>query len=509
MNPFKSALKALTDGYRYNGEQSHVLLSPDDTREAAVQYAYQGGAITNESYKAYLAERESGASTLKALTNLTFTRGGTHASVGVPFFGNNFEIWNDYWRDGGQKINYEREVGDLRNSALLMAAYTWVSRSLSAARLTVVTIDSDNKETEIQNHPLVEKFDQPNQYYGGEELWSGVALSWLCAATAYILKVRNRATGIAEFWYEPWWSIRPVWPLDGSQFISGYEINRDGRWIPVATEDVFVLRNGIDPDTRMGQSATSSLVREYYTDRQAAEFAALLMKQGLVPPIVASLGDKDRSVNIEEMREFKGQLLRVMSGGSAGEPVVVNAPATVNTLNYDYGKIGLRDVRAIPEERFCAAMGISPYSLHFGTSRQASTFSNVENYLKHDYRSYIVPLHNYIAKRIAREILPEFQLNTDNIRVKWNYDEVPLMQADLTIEWRRVADAYKARILDQAEAREAIGYKSDDSHIGVYYPVASTQTTENELEMSDPEAMAGQIVNGFDEVKPNGAARPF
>jgi HK97 family phage portal protein len=504
-----SFLKALTDGYQYNGEQNHVLLSPDDTREATVRYAYEGGQISDQSYKSYLADRAAGVPSYKALTSLAFNRGSSPNAVGAPFFGQNFELWDQYWRDGGRTINYEREVGDLRTSALLMAAYTWVSRSLSAARLTVVSIDSDNKETEIQNHPLVEKFDQPNEFYGGEELWSGVALSWLCVATAYILKVRNRATGIAEFWYEPWWSIRPTWPEDGSKFIGGYQINRNGYWLDLAPEDVLVFRNGIDPDTRMGQSASASLVREYYTDRQAAEFAALLMKQGLVPPIVASLGDKDRAVSRDEMVEFKGQLLRVMSGGSAGEPVVVNAPATVNTLNYDYGKIGLRDVRAIPEERFCAAMGISPYSLHFGTSRQASTFSNVENYLKHDYRSYIVPLHNYIAKRIAREILPEFQQNTDNIRVKWNYDEVPLMQSDQTVEWRRVAEAYKARILDQAEAREAIGYKSDDSHIGIYYPVQGTHTTENELEMSDPETLSSTLVNGFDEVKPNGAARPF
>lgn len=433
---------------------------------------------------------------LKSLTSMTFGRGGTQNSVGVPFFGQNFDLWNDFHGDYGSKINYEREVGDLRSSALLMAAYTWVSKGLSSARLTVVTVDSDNKETEIQNHPLVEKFDQPNEFYGGEELWSGVALSWLASATAYILKVRNRATGIAELWYEPWWSIRPVWPVDGSAFIGGYEINRDGRWIRIETNDVFVLRNGIDPDTRMGQSATSALIREHYTDQQAAQFAALLMKQGLVPPLVISLGDKDRPVTFEQAEIVKASVVRQMSGADAGKPVVYAGAIEAHPLGFDYGKLGLRDVRAIPEERFCAAMGISPYSLHFGTSRQASTFSNVENYLKQDYRAYIVPLHKYIAKRIAREILPEFG-DTTNVRVKWNYDDVPLMQADQTVEWRRVAEAYKARILDQAEAREAIGYKSDDSHIGIYYPVASTQTTENELEM-DAGTVAATMVNGFD-----------
>lgn len=435
---------------------------------------------------------------LKALTRMSFQPRSNMANVGVPSFGQNFELWDNWFVNGGNKINFEAELGDLRGSALLMAAHTWLSAGLASARLTVVTLDSDNKETEVQNHPLVDLFENPNPYYGSEELLSGVALSWLVAATAYILIVRNGSGGISELWYEPWWSIRPIWPEDGSQFISGYEINRGGKWKPIASEDVLVLRKGIDPDTRMGQSATSALLREYYTDRQAAEFAALLMKQGLVPPLVVALGDKDRPVTHEQALEVKSSLVRQMSGADAGKPVVTSAPASVNTLAFDYGRLGLRDVRAIPEERFCAAMGISPYSLHFGTSRVASTYSNVENYLKYDYKTVIVPIHKYFAKKIARELLPVYGA-TENTQVRWNYDDVPLMQADLTVEWKRVAEAYKARILDQFEAREAIGYKSDDSHLGIYYPVAGTQTTENELEASDPADTAANIVNGFDQ----------
>ena len=321
-----------------------------------------------------------------------------------------------------------------------MAAYTWLSNGLTMPRLTVVKIGADNEETEIPNHPLVDKIENPNSFYGGEELLSGIAFDWLTNATAYILKFRNRASGISELWYEPFWSIRPVWPADGSEWISGYEVNRNGYWIPVASEDVFVLRKGLDPNCRTGQSATSALIREYYTDQQAAQFASLLMKQGLVPPLVVSLGDKDRPVTPEQAEIVKASLVRQMSGADAGKPVVTSAAAQVNTLAFDYGRLGLRDVRAIPEERFCSAMGISPYSLHFGVSRQASTFSNVENYLKHDYRAYIVPMQAYIAKRMAKELLPEFG-PTENLQVRWNYEQVPLMQADLTVEWKRIAEA--------------------------------------------------------------------
>lgn len=439
-------------------------------------------------------------SNLKAITKLLFQRStlGGGAST-APFFGVDFSLWNDFWRDSSSKIDYEKELGDLRNSALLMAAYTWLSRGLTAARLYVAEVDTDNKETEQHNHPLVELVENPNPFYSGDELLAGVALSWLVAATAYILLVRDKIGRLSELWYEPHWSIRPVWPNDGSQFISGYQVNRNGEWFNIESDDVLVLRSGIDPDTRCGQSATSCLIREYYTDRQAAEFAALLMRQGLVPPLIVSLGDKDRPVGLAEMQPFKEDLKRQMRGGKAGEPAVVNTAANVELLNYDYSKVGLREVRAIPEERFCAAMGISPYSLHFGTSRQASTFSNVENYLRYDYQTYIVALHKYIAKRLAKELLPEFG-DSANLRVKWNYDEVPLMQTDINAEWARVTNAFKGRILDQYKALEAIGYKPEEKHKDVYYPVPKASTSEGEPE--DAPAVVPETVPMFTDQPP-------
>src|SRR5262249_30033406 len=160
------------------------------------------------------------------------------------------------------------------------------------------------------------------------------------------------------------------------------------------------------------------------------------------PPMVVSIGDKDRPVSLDQVTGWKQQLLQLTSGQHAGEPLVMNFPAEVKTLNYDYSRLGLRDVRAIPEERFCAAMGISPYSLHFGPGSQRSTFSNVEQYLKQDYRAYIVPFHQYIAKRIQRELLPEFG-PVGNLKVRFDYDETPLMQPDQNQIWDRVGNAFK------------------------------------------------------------------
>lgn len=425
-------------------------------------------------------------SSLKAIARRLGFQASSVTNTTGPFFGNGFELWDSYWSDRGKTINYAHEIGDLRDSALFMAAHTWLSAGLAAARLSVVELDADNKESEILNHPLVELFENPNPYYGSEELLSGIALNWLWKSTAYIIIERGAMDQPVELWHEPWWSIRPAWPENGREFITHFEVERNGYWHQVPLKNVMMLRKGIDPETRMGQSALSCLLREYYTDRQAADFGALLMTNGRVPPLLISLGDKEIPVSREQAAEVKASIMRQTSGKSTGEPIVTSAPAKVDALAYDYSKTGLREVRQIPEERFCSAMGISPYSLHFGTSRSASTFSNVEQYLRYDYRAYIVPFQKYLAKRLARELLPEFDTNT-NHQVRWNYDDVELMQTDLTVEWNRIIAAFKARVLDQAEARDGLGYIFDDKHKDVYYPVPAASTTDQPIDEPEPE----------------------
>lgn len=414
---------------------------------------------------------------------MTFQGNGGLGSPDLFNFGQNFQLWDRYFQSN-QKLDFSREVGDLRNSALVMAGYNWVATNAAGARPYVCKLDADNKEDEVQNHALIELLNEPNPWYGFDELISGISFSWLTAATAYIIANRSAGGGIAELYYEPHWSIRPYWDSAGTDWISGYELQRNGVWnkMPQGPRDpvVIAFRKGVDPEARTGMSATSSLIREYYTDQQAAQFSALLMKQGLVPPVVVSLGDEKSTVDNDGVKLFKEKLVRLMSGDTAGEPLVMNHPAKVEKLGFDYSSVGLRDIRQIPEERFCAAMGISPHSLNFGTAAETSTYSNVEQYLRQDYRFYIVPFHRYIARVLQRQLLPELG-PTDNLRVKWDYSEVPLMQPDTNAEWERVANAYKSRILDQAEAREAIGYDFEDKHVDVFYPVAATQLTLSPL----------------------------
>jgi phage portal protein BeeE len=412
--------------------------------------------------------------------------------------------WDQYldrsW-GGNTKIDFAAELGDLSLSRLIMAAVRWISKNLSDGRFQVVSLDSDSKETEQTNHKLVSLMRRPNPYYSGRTLLRGFAASWLMAATVYFLIIRNRVGEPIELWYEPHQTIKPRWPTDGSEFISHYELWRNGQWRRIEKEDVFVCRDGIDPETRCGTNGLLSVFRAMFSEAEADQYTALLMKKCGVPPI-AFTTKVGATIEDSVFRNIMDMANRKVSGDKRGEILGINGAIDVQKLGFDYSKIGMREIHEISEAEFCSVIGISPQSLYFMLSQRSSTYNNVKEFLRHDYIQYIMPTHGVIGEELDVQVLPSFQTDSFPLRSQWNYDKVQILQADKDSEWKRAGDAFKNRGIDQAEYREAIGYKSDKSHVGVYYPVPSNTITLSPIGESP-------IDDGIPEdVKPNGSTKP-
>lgn len=397
--------------------------------------------------------------------------GQSTSGYGVGLYGEVYEALQNVGRQyAGTKINYSREVGDLANSSLVMSAVRWVAKNFADARLYVATKDGDNKETEIADHGLVEKFNNPNPWYGGRVLSRGLAASWVMAGEAYILKRRNVFGQTIEWWYEPHTTIRPRWDVrNPDSFIDYYEVLRDGLWYQVPTEDVIAFRDGINPITRKGTNGVASLLREFYVDNQGSHFMALLLRHGLVPPVALGIGDATTPGPVgEKLKELKAETYRKMRGDEAGKPLMFGGPIKVQKLGFDYSSVGMREVRRIPEERFCAVIGISPQSLRLGLGQENSTYANVKQYTEADYGDYIKPMQRTIADDLRVQALPDFG-DSDNEIIAWDYTKVDILQPDMNTEWKRVADAFISGGLTRAEFREAIGYKFDKTNDDVYY----------------------------------------
>ena len=404
------------------------------------------------------------------------------------------------------QINYASELGDLANTELMASAVRWVSKNLADARLYVATKDSDDKEKQIQDHPLTALFKRPNPFYTGRTLWRGVVASWLSDhAVAYIIKYRNGFDQPIQLWYEPHLTIRPRW-TGANEFISYYEVYRNGRWYRVETEDVIVLRDGLDPVTRLGWNGMSTLLDEFYADKKGARYMAVLLKHGLVPPVAIGVGDtKTPGPTGTAWEAIKDSTYRQFREPNAGKPFMYNGPIKVAQLGFDYSSVGMREVRRIPEERFCSVVGISPQSLRLGLGQENSTYHNAREYMRGDYEEYIKPTQRLFADELTMQLLPDFG-DTEGLKIGWDYTDVSLLEADKKSEWERVGSAWDDGRLKRSEAREAMGYKFDETIDGVY-KLKSTEvllTPEERAAIPKPESALPVVgsENDSDEARP-------
>jgi hypothetical protein len=118
------------------------------------------------------------------------------------------------------RINFSADVGDLRTSTLVMAAIQWAATNLADARLRVIKYGTDRKETEIESHALSQMWERPNPYYSGDTLLCGLALSWITASRAYLIKSKAKFGNPLWLWWEPHWTIEPRWTDGDEKLIS-------------------------------------------------------------------------------------------------------------------------------------------------------------------------------------------------------------------------------------------------------------------------------------------------
>lgn len=415
------------------------------------------------------------------------------------------------------QINYASELSaDLANEELMAAAVRWVSKNVADARLYVARKDSDNKETELE-HPVTQLFKRPNPYYSGRSLWRGVVASWLSPqAVAYIRKVRNTFGQPIQLWWEPHTSIRPRWNADGSgEFVTHYEVYRNGRWYRIETEDVIVLRDGLDPVTRLGCNGMNALLDEFYADRKGARYMSVLLKHGLVPPVAIGVGDANTpGPTGDAWQAIKDQTYRQFREPNAGKPFMYNGPIKVAKLGFDYSSVGMKDVRRIPAERFCAVVGISAQSLRLSIEDN-NTYNNVASYMRGDYIDYIKPTQRVYADEIELQLLPEFG-DSDGLMVGWDYTGVDLLEPDKASEWERIGKAYDDGRLKRSEAREAMGYQFEKDVDDVYkikntesliHPDGSPQVEDDEPDsVNNIPDLPGAII--AQDGKPDNAVKP-
>lgn len=379
---------------------------------------------------------------------------------------------------------YTRKVGDGTDCDVIMIPVLWAARRMAESPVGVRKVDDDDID---MTHPLARLLKRPSPWYSGAAFRKAQTIEWLLDGNAYAYKIRGKRGEVLAEQFIPHWAITPHVPDNG--FIDYYEYfpagltSRYGGPLKLLPEDVVHLRNGIDPNNpRLGLAPLKILLREIYTDIEASEFTAMLLRNAGVMGVVISPKDGSSIVGPgEKPEDVKKAIIERWAGVKRGEPMVMVAPTDVTYVGVDAAKLDLSRLRDIPEERVTGLLGIPAAVAGLGTGlQQTKVGATMAEMRAMAYEDCIIPMQNEWSGDWDMQLLPEFEANPENFCTAWDLSKVRVLQDDDNKKSERVMRQFTGGAIMRSEAKGQLGYETvpgDD----VYYISIATQIVPQAL----------------------------
>lgn len=405
-----------------------------------------------------LRERFSGLFGRKKLRQLPHQGDGGFG--GVP----GFFSWRNgvlEWAGRRGKAEYADAVGDGLDSSVIVAPLLWMARTFPEA--PVVVERSKNPTWEVVNaHPMVALLNRPNPYYSGVLLKQAAMISWGLAGNVYLVKVRGAYGQVEQLWYIPHWLMVPRRERGSTQFVDYYEYSYGSGTLKLHPSDVVHIRLGIDPRNQMqGIGPLTSILREVFTDDEAAAFTATLLSNMGVPGLVISPEKEGGSLNKEQGDRIKADIEDKVTGDRRGKPLVMLGPTKIQQFGFSPEQLNLKALRRIPEERVTAVMGIPAIVVGLGAGLDRSTFANYKEAREAAYESNIIPTQSVFCAELQHQLLPDFEARPDDFRVGFDNSQVRILQEDENRKAARYSLLYRNGVVWRSEARRAMGLDTD------------------------------------------------
>jgi len=399
------------------------------------------------------------------------------------------------WNLVGTRVDYLREVGDGTSSSTVAAVLNWIARTFPEAPPTLWQELENGQEEQVRQHPMLQLLRRPNGYYTGLILWMATVVDWVADGNAYWIKIRDRGGAVIELWWAPSWMMCPEG--DENDLVTSYVYTVDGVEKRLPVEDVVHFRFGLDSnDPKKGSSQLKSVLREVFTDDEAANFTASLLKNMGVPGLVIS-PEKGVTLQDEDAKDMKQYVKDRFGGDKRGEAMVMTGATQISQFGFSPEQLLLRELRRIPEERVSAVTGIPAIVVGFGAGLERSTFTNMGEARAAAYEAGLIPMQRIMAEDVLFQLMPDFLAAGQNLyawRFGFDLTKVRVLQEDLYRLVQRHDLAFRGGWEMRSEARRALGLSVDDERDNVFLiplNVATVDAAEGETPAELPPGTNG------------------
>lgn len=409
--------------------------------------------------------------------------------------------------------NFPYQNTDPLSNSAVVNTLAWITRNFGQAELSVYRQKRNGTEEPIVNHPLQQLLERPNAFYGGHQFWAGLLLSYFLDGNAYAIKERNaRGFGVpTALWYEPHWTICPVWPNDGSQFLSHYERRVNGTIQKLPVENVIHLRNGLNPaNTRYGLSPLKAALLEVFTDTEASLWIAALCRNMAIPGVIVSPTELI-GMTPEKGEQIKETWKRKFGGDNRGEPLILDFNASVTTLGFDPKQMEFKAIHDHAESRIAGALGVPPQLTYLNVANESSSYNNLTTFERIGWEQCLIPAYESLEDTLDAQLLPDFESDplANGYFVEFDTSDVRPLKDDADKKEARANAGLKAGALLVDEYREQCGLPPLPNGAGqiLLIPNNARPATPDNLasraaqEISDPAPSSGEPPNAGQEPK--------
>lgn len=395
---------------------------------------------------------------LKALTRMVFPR-NSYRSWFVP----------------GSYRRYHHEVGDGAGNSAVQATLAWIARTFPEAPAALWEVTGPGEEDLLFEHDLIDLLHRPNPAYAGETLWSATLFDYHTDGDAYWFKIRDQVGRVQQLWWVPHQLIEPRG--DDLTFITHYEYTPGGSAAPKRVEvaDVVHFRNGLDPDNpRHGRAPMRAVLAEVFTDEEAANYTATVLRRMGVPGLVVSPKTAEGGqVPPGDVEATKAYFDSEFTGDKRGGTLVMGDPIDITTVGFSPKDMDVRALRRVPEERITAILGVPAIVVGLGAGLDRSTFANYAEAREAAYESRIIPDQRILAAEIRFQLLPDFEPLPQKYRCGFDLSKVRVLQEDEDKLHERAREDFKAGLVTRAGALRMIGLEADDNDEVYMVPIAT------------------------------------
>lgn len=391
-------------------------------------------------------------SRLKAAVRMVWSGGG--GGIGYS------DAWWADMRRGlaGTEYDYKRGAGRLWESSIVLPCLKWITRTWPEAPPIVGPLNESGAIEPDDAHPLAVLLRRPNPFYTGSTLWAATLTSLIVDGNAYWLKVRSARGAPVELWYLPHFMVSPLWPQDGSAYLSGFRYRVNGQNHDYAVEDVVHFRDGIDPEnTRRGLSPLAGVFREVCTDNERATAGAAILRNMGIAGAIISPKDDNTTITPDQAEAVKRMWREQFTGDRRGEPFVASLPLDLHQLDVTIADLALDKLASIPEERITAAIGIPAAVVGFGAGlSQTKVGATMKELREQAFESCVIPLQRLVSEILDAQLLPDFDA-TNRLRCGFDLRQVRVLQEDRDALAKRITAAVGAPWMTPNEGRAEYG----------------------------------------------------